>query len=272
MGIVMRQAERAAQPDYQTALFLAALCGQTYSQFSNKDGLFLMPETYRFVGEIMANAYDSTTERFGFLITSDNASVLAYRGTGSAEDWVSDFIAQQTIYRPVRGAGLTHKGFTDIYMSARSELFKLLNEIPSDRPLFITGHSLGGALATLTALDLARNSDFAWPIVYTFGAPRVGDPKFVKAYNASVETHWRFQNEHDIVPHFPTLIYQSPQTKQTYYYMHVKGEVRRSFRMGSVSGNHILSSYFADLAQEEPAIADTICSAPPGLCPIKESK
>src|SRR5690606_26543423 len=104
-------------------------------------------------------------------------------------------------------------------------------------------------------------------IVYTFGAPRVGDPPFVRAYNYSVPTHWRFQNEFDIVPHLPPLVYQSPRTKKTYFYLHVKGEVIRSFRMGSVSGNHILSSYYADLACEESDFAETISADPPGWCP-----
>ncbi|WP_053374164.1 lipase family protein [Paenibacillus sp. FJAT-27812] len=257
------------QLDLRTALFLAAVCGQTYLQYNNKDGLFLVPRTYSLVSEFTARAYESSDERFGFVLTSERASVLAFRGSGSAVDWVSDFIAQQTTYRPVKNTGLTHKGFTDIYMSARTQIFEILKQLPPDRPLFITGHSLGGALATLASIDLALNSEFT-PIVYTFGAPRVGDPKFASSYNAAVATHWRFQNEFDIVPHLPTLVYQSPNTKQTYYYMHVKGEVKRSFRMGSVAGNHILSSYFADLVNEEPEFALTVCTEPPGWCPAIE--
>ncbi|MGO4181344.1 lipase family protein [Paenibacillus sp. MCAF9] len=256
--------------DFRTALFLAAVCGQTYMQYNNKDGLFLVPRTYSLVSEFTAKAYDDSDERFGFVLTSERASVLAFRGSNSAVDWVSDFIAQQTTYRPVKNAGLTHKGFTDIYMSARTQIIEIINQLPQGRPLFITGHSLGGALATLAALDLANNTAFTDPIIYTYGAPRVGDPKFASSYNASIGTHWRFQNEFDIVPHLPTLVYQSPKTKQTYYYMHAKGEVKRSFRMGSVSGNHILSSYFADLAQEDPAFALAICAEPPGWCPAIE--
>ncbi|WP_224724846.1 lipase family protein [Paenibacillus vietnamensis] len=254
--------------DLRTALFLAAVCGQTYVQFSNKDGLFLVPETYSLAGEFTGRSADSYEERFGFVLTSEQATVLAFRGSGSAVDWVADFIAQQTSYRPVKNAGLTHKGFTDIYMSSRNQILDILRQLPADRPLYITGHSLGGALATLSALDLASNTEFAAPIVYTFGAPRVGDPQFVRKYNATVGTHWRFQNEFDIVPHLPTLVYQSPKTKQTYYYLHVKGEVKRSFRMGSIAGNHILSSYFSDLAGEEMPAAMSICAMPPGWCPV----
>ncbi len=260
---------RTQEFDMQAALFLAAVCGQTYVQFNNKEegGLFLVPKHYHLIGEFTANSYDDTPEQFGFLITSDQASILAFRGSDSAEDWVSDFIAQQVSYRPVKNAGQTHKGFTDIYMSARSQIHQLIHEVPADRPLFLTGHSLGGALATLAALDISQNTAFQSPIVYTFGAPRVGDPNFVRAYNYSVTTHWRIQNEYDIVPHLPPLIYQSPKTKKSYFYLHVKGEIMRSFRMGSVSGNHILPNYFANLACDEPEFALAISTAPPGWCP-----
>ncbi|WP_244935627.1 lipase family protein [Paenibacillus glycanilyticus] len=263
----MRQGQ-PQQFDLRIALFLAGIAGQTYSQFENKDGLFLVPRGYELVGAFSAKAYDDTEERFGFVLQSDRSSVLAFRGSGSAVDWVSDFIAQQTTYRPVKNAGQTHKGFTDIYTTTRSQVLDLIEQLPVEKPLFITGHSLGGALATLAALDIAVNTPFTAPIVYTFGAPRVGDTRFVKLYNNTVETHWRLQNEYDIVPHLPPLVYQSPDTKKTYFYMHVKGEVKRAFRMGSVSGNHILSSYFADLCGEEPQFAEAICSEPPGWCPL----
>ncbi len=270
MGAKTRNTQAAQELDLRTALFLAAVCGQTYMQYNNKDGLFLVPRGYSLVSEFKAKAYDNSAERFGFVLTSERASVLAFRGSGSAFDWVSDFIAQQTTYRPVKNSGLTHKGFTDIYMSTRMQILEILKQLPPEKPLFITGHSLGGALATLAAIDLANNSAFTAPIVYTFGAPRVGDPKFASSYNSTVATHWRFQNEFDIVPHLPTLVYQSPNTKQTYYYMHVKGEVKRSFRMGSVAGNHILPSYFANIANEDPAFALSVCSEPPGWCPAIE--
>lgn len=260
---------KGQKPDLQTAIFLAAVCGQTYIQFNNKDdGLFLVPRTYSLIGEFSAKAYDNRPERFGFVIASEQSIILAFRGSGSAVDWVSDFIAQQTPYRPVRNAGQTHKGFTDIYMSARDAVHSLLGQLDAERPLFITGHSLGGSLATLAALDIARNTPFTAPIVYTFGAPRVGDPNFAKVYNYSVPTHWRFQNEFDIVPHLPPLVYQSPKTKGNYFYLHVKGEVLRSFRMGSVSGNHLLSNYFNDLAKEQPEVAAALCAEPPGWCPV----
>nr|WP_183602192.1 lipase family protein [Paenibacillus phyllosphaerae] len=253
--------------DIRTALFLAAVCGQTYAQFNNPRNWFMLPRTYQTVGTFTAEVYNGVTEPFGFVIESDRAAILAFRGTGSAVDWVSDLIAEQIPYKPVAGAGATHRGFTEIYMSAREQVMALLDQLPPEKPLFVTGHSLGGALATLAALDIAKNQSFQQLLVYTFAAPRTGDPAFVKMYNKSVPVQVRIHNEFDIVPQLPPLLYHSPRTDKTYTYMHVKGEEKLSFRTGSVSGNHILSSYFNNLAEQAPEFAAALCSDPPGWCP-----
>ncbi|QAY68467.1 lipase family protein [Paenibacillus protaetiae] len=258
--------------DYRTAIFLAAVCNQAYLNTINADGSFLVPKSYHLVGEFSAQSYSGSNERFGFILQSEQAIILAFRGTLSATDWVADLIAQQVPYRFVKNGGATHKGFTDLYSSARDSILSVLETLPKDKPLFITGHSLGGALATLSALDIAVNKPFANPLVYTFGAPRVGDPAFVRTYNSQIGTHWRIQNEYDIVPHLPPLVYQQPNKDKTYYYMHVRGEVMRKFRMGTVSGNHVISSYFMDLAKEDPEFAAAVCLEPPGWCPIPDPK
>ncbi|RAP75571.1 lipase family protein [Paenibacillus montanisoli] len=254
--------------DIRTAIFLAAVCGQTYVQYNN-DGLFLVPTTYRLVGQFQAASYTGNEEPFGFVLESDRAAILAFRGTSSPTDWVMDMIAQQVPFKPVKNGGYTHRGFTEVYMSARDQFLRLLDQVPKDKPLFVTGHSLGGALATLASLDIAVNRKPSALITYTFGAPRTGDPVFVRTYNAVVPLTFRVQNEFDVVPHLPPLVYQSPKTDKTYYYLHVKEEAKRSFRMGSVGGNHIISSYFADLAREAPAFVAATCQSPPGWCPQK---
>ncbi|MWC30037.1 lipase family protein [Paenibacillus sp. MMS18-CY102] len=262
----MASKDEEAVFDIRTALFLAAVCEQTYVQFKSRDGMFLMPAGYRAVGTIKAQAYESKPEYFGFLIESEHSAILAFRGTGSVMEWVSDFISQQIRCKPVKPPSLTHKGFTDIYMSCRDKVLALVRNVSPDKKLYITGHSLGGALATLAALDTAFN-DLREPTVYTFGAPRVGDPKFSRIYNRMIKEHWRVQNEFDIVPLLPPLVYRQPKKRKLFYYMHVKTEVKRSFRMGSVSGNHVLSSYFANLSKDDPAFAAALCEGALGWCP-----
>ena len=64
-------------------------------------------------------------------------------------------------------------------------------------PLFITGHSLGGALALLATKLVARNVDGA---CYTFGAPRVGNYEYFRFIKTPV---FRIVNSSDIVPRVP---------------------------------------------------------------------
>ncbi|XEC93643.1 Mbeg1-like protein [Paenibacillus tarimensis] len=253
----------------RTAIFLAAVCGQTYLQYINKDGLYLAPSGYKSAGVIHANAYQGRKERFGFVLESKDTIIVAFRGTSSAVEWISDLIAQQTVYKPIKQGGQTHKGFTDIYMSARNELLSALGRLSPRKRLYVTGHSLGGALAVLAAPDIAVNTAHKRPHVYTFAAPRAGDPKFVRMFNAKVPVCWRIYNEHDIVPHLPPLIYRSPKNEEYYFYLHVKGEHKLSFKGGSVPGNHLMNGHFEVLAGKDPQYAAQMCSDPPSWCPME---
>ncbi|AJY77763.1 lipase [Paenibacillus beijingensis] len=250
----------------RTALFLAAVCSQSYMQLLG-GGLFLVPEGYRMVGAFQSAGFDGKPADFGFVLESEQAAVLAFRGTNSVSDWVSDFMADQVDFTFVPGGGLTHRGFTSLYSGARKQTMELLRKLPSSKPLFVTGHSLGGALATLAALDISANTGLSAPMVYTFGSPRVGDPVFVRAFNRAIPVSFRIENENDIVPHLPPIVYRDPKAKKLYFYMHVKNEIKRSFSSGGVSGNHVIGSYFADLAREDPDFAAAMCGVPPGWCP-----
>eukprot|EP00178_Gracilaria_changii_P010518 TRINITY_DN305_c1_g2_i2.p2 TRINITY_DN305_c1_g2~~TRINITY_DN305_c1_g2_i2.p2 ORF type:complete len:197 (-),score=26.42 TRINITY_DN305_c1_g2_i2:643-1233(-) len=77
------------------------------------------------------------------------------------------------------------------------------------RPILLTGHSLGGALATICTLDLRVSLDLAGTevMVSTFGSPRCGNALFRTIYDELVPMHWRFAVESDIVTKLPKLGY-----------------------------------------------------------------
>ncbi|MBW4477336.1 MAG: 50S ribosome-binding GTPase [Tolypothrix brevis GSE-NOS-MK-07-07A] len=98
--------------------------------------------------------------------------------------------------------GEIHLGFA---LLMEEILPKIQSEIEQLKPhkICLTGHSLGGALATLAAYRL-RKQGFSIPIsIYTFGAPRVGDSAFASKYEDSKVLHFRIENKNDIVPHLP---------------------------------------------------------------------
>jgi len=115
------------------------------------------------------------------------------------------------------GAGNTEDGFTAMYNSLRTGSMgsaspRVVGALPTlaypqpikaSTSVTICGHSLGGALVTLLALDVAGNSIFRNPTVYTYASPRTGDPLFVSMYDHLVPQTCRIANRMDLVPKLP---------------------------------------------------------------------
>ena len=125
-------------------------------------------------------------------------AVLAFRGTQQAKDWMTNLDAVTT---PVPGSegetlGNVHNGFNEAFLSVRARIDELLKG-DEDLPLFITGHSLGGALATLATWYLKGDGLAA---CYTFGAPRVGDTGLMDRFRTPI---YRIVNGVDPVPFVP---------------------------------------------------------------------
>lgn len=220
--------------DRPLALSLANICRLTVTQFQN-NGSFPVPPGYRLVVPFRATA-SGRVEWFGFILESSTTVVLAFRSTQSAPDWIADADIAHVTYPYVSGAGMTHQGFTNIYRSCRNDIIPALDRLSAQKTLYVTGHSLGAALAVASAPDVAANTPFTNPVMYNFAGPRVGDPQFVAAYTRLVRTSVRVVNVHDIVPMMPGA-----------GYVHVPAEYRISFQTGSIVGNHILTNYIKAL-------------------------
>ncbi|CAB4479508.1 unnamed protein product [Rhizophagus irregularis] len=123
--------------------------------------------------------------------------VVAFRGTepGSIRNYISDFTTYHDLWRaasPVRA--LVHRGFLyaweQIQPQVTDDLLKLIQENP-DYSVGFTGHSLGAALTTFSALDLihkapelAKNEKL---FISTFGQPRMGDDAFAKFVDDNIK-------------------------------------------------------------------------------------
>lgn len=146
-------------------------------------------------GMSRVNTFDKD-ETQAFLCSNDEVAILAFRGTDSLEDWQKDFNAVLVDSK----VGHVHKGFKQALDNVWEDIDKVLVEhIRDNRKLWVTGHSLGGALATL-AVD--RFTDLKVPIggMYTYGQPMVGDGAFVDNYDRKMkERSFRFVNDEDVV-------------------------------------------------------------------------
>jgi predicted lipase len=214
--------------DLTTAINVAQLLNTTYdtlpSDLTNAAGNAVSAggTNYTVVTTIYANdlATDINPSRgddevsIG-LICQDQAGnvVIAIRGTEGILEWIHDAEFLQVPCPFLVGAGHTEDGFTAMYESLRTgaapnspsvvSALATLQYPRSVSSMTICGHSLGGALATLLALDVAANTAFNNPAVYTYGSPRTGDSLFASTFDQVVKNSYRVANRLDIVPTLP---------------------------------------------------------------------
>jgi hypothetical protein len=139
--------------------------------------------------------------------------IIAIRGTEGIQEWIHDADFLMVPCPFFAGSGHTEDGFTAMYLSmttgiapGSSTLIKALPSLAFPKPVTsvtICGHSLGGALATLVAIDIAANTPFKNPTVYTYASPRTGGPQFVATYNQVVPNTNRIAGRLDLVPKLP---------------------------------------------------------------------
>lgn len=122
---------------------------------------------------------------FGFTAIKGGVTHIVFRGTQTPTEWIDDFDA---FLVPWEFGGMVHQGFRDLFYALRGSL-------PKQGHMAATGHSLGGALATLAAQFVKA------PKAYTFGSPRTFDGKAAKIFNESGTDHTRIANAHDLVTH-----------------------------------------------------------------------
>jgi len=104
---------------------------------------------------------------------------------------------------------LVHSGFLESYMSVREQtMAAVARELQKDyKPLYITGHSLGGALACLAAHDITANYDLPGEItLYTYGSPIVGNGSFARLLNSKVPHHFHIVNDGDLITRMPQFL------------------------------------------------------------------
>lgn len=255
----------------EDAILLAAMCHQSNLLFEEEEE-FVLPKGFelRYAIYALAGVEEPESEVFGFIAESQDEIVMAFRGTDSFKDNESDQDLYQVPYPFVRDAGKTHRGFTCIYQSARDQLIRELNKLSTRKRLLITGYSLGGALAVLAALDIAVNTGFENPIVYTYGSPRTGDPGFAFRFNKVVKNSIRIFNVHDVIPTVPAQAYPPPFTEEGLYYQHVNIKYPVSFQLNSIARAHYIGCYFKNFSRKNPDFAKALCNANPDFCPNTE--
>ena len=152
----------------------------------------------------------TASKKLGFkwvkLISRDGAEVLvakdrndlwfAFRGTEPSK--LNDVTADlKLIKNAAQAGGKVHSGFqqevNDLWMDVLAEI-EHNDQLKVRKDVYMTGHSLGAAMATIAATRYQPHE------LFTFGSPRVGGGKFIRNIKCP---HLRFMNNNDIVCRIP---------------------------------------------------------------------
>ena len=123
---------------------------------------------------------------------------IIFRGTEpkKLQDILSDLDIRKK--KAKKDDGYVHAGFQESLDDVWPDVVKFI-ETYTHSKIYLSGHSLGAAVATLAAARLDKCT-----ALYTFGSPRVGGQKFIKDNKEIL--HWRFVNNNDIVSRVPSRI------------------------------------------------------------------
>lgn len=204
-----------APGDSRNAAYLALACELVY--LPEPAGREAFRERLGLDARLIASANTQT-----YVGESGSAVVVAFRGSENPatidglKDWLltnaSNFLVlpEGRIGTDFAAAGVGarfHKGF----MGALAEIWDPLSAAVDaaqkrrERPLWVTGHSLGGALALLAAWRFQQQFQ-AVHAVHTFGAPMVGNQKAAEAFQREFPGRiFRYVDDLDLVPVLPAI-------------------------------------------------------------------
>jgi triacylglycerol lipase len=269
---------------------LALLNLHAYQQLADylDDQTLTLPDPYRLHAVLLTSEFFAG-ERFnfnedvpiGFVASAGNAIYVVFRGTQTISEWISNATFPQVIYDFVNDFGKTHRGFTAVYESVHEALLTAVNELIDTgdvSTLYVTGHSLGGALAVLATPELWARTPLE-PIMYNFAAPRVGDAWFRQRYNELIRNSWRTVNRHDLVPDLPpvTVISFDVFPPEEVSYTHVFSENEITFGDSidnpldvlNIGSNHDMCNYYNAICDrtDDPASCKALAGGADGCNP-----
>lgn len=134
----------------------------------------------------------------GHVVCSNSEILITFRGT--QPDHINDLLADLDTVPKKNGPGKVHEGFRKEARKLYDQVIQFVKDNHEIDSIFITGHSLGAAMATYTAQELNWLKMGDEIKLFTFGSPRLGDYDYVSAMDVE---HHRFVNCNDVVTHVP---------------------------------------------------------------------
>jgi len=210
---------RAAYSD-RTALLMAKLARRAYHPFHVDDNAFSAFQSE--FGTVGLNEcvplVDGRTGTAGFVVAGPDIIVVVFRGTEDLLDWRTNMRVKLV---ELQGGVQVHRGFYAAYEPIKKALFDTVRRMlkTKTRPVYIAGHSLGGALAVMATAELANDEEAevrdSIAACYTFGCPKAGDRTFDQYVKVPL---YRITNGVDLVPAVPPILSGYKHVGDTRYY------------------------------------------------------
>jgi len=190
---------------------------------------------------------------------------VVFRGSANVSNWMANLNTAQI---PFGNNGKVHSGFRTAYLQTRTKIIEKIQALQREHGnvgVQVTGHSLGGSIALLAALDFksgvtttvfanglthvtselfpqelpftasqltllgAETNLATFPLsgpVITFGAPRTGDTAFAQFVQSTLSgTYFRITHRHDPVPRIPTISMNYAHSPQEAYFLGKDGDL-----------------------------------------------
>jgi predicted lipase len=173
------------------------------------------------LGKARSSKYHSNSSADGFVPVygytaqlADGSIVIAFRGTEGLEEWLLDFDFFPVPFADCKGCEV-HQGFYAGWQALKPSMLASLAEYnaASAPAIYVTGHSLGAAMANVAAYDLLHSfPNYQWSDFYNFGQPRIGNDAYSASYTALVtnrsatnagQSAYRVVHHQDPVPQLP---------------------------------------------------------------------
>lgn len=192
--------------------------------------------------------YNEEKKSADIIVNSEKQYIcVVFCGSREYVDWRRNV---QCLQHKINGNVAIHKGFckqlfsNNLFTNVYSGLWKLMELYPTYK-LFITGHSSGGALATLFGYLISREITERKLHIVSFASPRIGNLAFKREFNKRTNLkHWRITNQYDFIPRIP------------YFGFHHVGEKIFIKKRNCICGckefcNHLSISYYKSLLDSE---------------------
>jgi hypothetical protein len=144
------------------------------------------------------------TQAYMFLNADIRTMYIAFRGTNSWNDVKHDLDYRTIAFDEDHPDVLVHAGFRNKYKSVEDRILEVTRATTRlyDK-VVITGHSLGGAIATIASPAIAEAHPEKIVECLTYGSPRVGNERFVDWFKSTVDLNFRITTNRDPVQWLP---------------------------------------------------------------------